>query len=166
MPLPTIRQSYFLIAAACLCMMIAALIMQYFLDMEPCPLCITQRVFVIFAGLVGLIAGIHNTPNLGHKCYSALGILVSLIGGGVSARHVWIQNLPEDQVPTCGPGIGYMFDALPFTEALSLLFAGDGNCAEESWRFIGLTIPAWTLLCFLALAGVFGWQLLRKPAAD
>ncbi len=161
--LPNRRMMYFLVAGACLAMMIAALIMQHMFEMEPCPLCITQRVFVILAGVVALAAGAHNCKGIGNKIYASLGGLVSIIGGGVSTRHVWLQNLPEDQVPTCGPGLSYMFDALPLWEALSLLFAGDGNCAEESWRFLGLTIPGWTLLCFLGLLVIFIWQLLRKP---
>lgn len=162
MPLPSIRQSFFLIAAACAGMMVAALIMQHMFEMEPCPLCVTQRVFVILAGVVALIAALQNPALLGRRIYSSAGIVLSLIGGGVSARHVWLQNLPEDQVPTCGPGLSYMFEALPMWEALSLLFAGDGNCAEESWRFLGLTIPGWTLVCFSGLVAVFAWQAWRK----
>ncbi len=162
MPLPSIRQSFFLIAAACAGMMVAALIMQHMFEMEPCPLCVTQRVFVILAGVIALIAALQNPARLGRRIYSSAGILLSLIGGGVSARHVWLQNLPEDQVPTCGPGLSYMFEALPMWEALSLLFAGDGNCAEESWRFLGLTIPGWTLVCFAGLVAVFAWQAWRK----
>ncbi len=162
LPLPSIRQCFFLIAAASAAMMVGALIMQHVFEMEPCPLCITQRVFVILAGIVALIAALHNPAACGRRLYSGLGIVTSLAGGGVSARHVWLQHLPEDQVPTCGPGLSYMFDALPMWEALSLLFAGDGNCAEESWRFLGLTIPGWTLVCFIAFALTFAWQAWRK----
>lgn len=164
MPLPNIRNTYFLIAGACLAMMIAALIMQHVFDMEPCPLCVTQRVFVILAGVVALIAGVHHCQGLGNRIYASCGAIMCIIGGGVSARHVWLQNLPEDQVPTCGPGLSYMFETLPMWEALSLLFAGDGNCAEEAWRFLGLTIPGWTLVCFLGLLAIFIWQLIRKNA--
>lgn len=161
MPLPSIRQSFFLIAAACCSMIIAAMIMQYTLDMEPCPLCISQRVFVILAGLIAVAAALQNPQQLGRKIYSVTGLAASLIGGGISSRHLWIQNLPEDQVPTCGPGIGYMFETLPIWDALSLLFAGDGNCADVVWRF-GLTIPGWTLVGFVGLGTVFIWQFLRK----
>lgn len=162
MPLPSTRQTFFLIAAACCSMMIAALIMQQILEMEPCPLCISQRVFVILAGAVALIAGLHNPANIGGKLYNLCGIIFSIVGGSISTRHLWIQNLPEDQVPTCGPGIGYMFETLPLADALTLLFAGDGNCAEVSWQFLGLTIPGWTLVGFIGLAAIFTWQLIRK----
>lgn len=162
MPLPSARQTFFLIAAACCCSMIAALIMQHMLEMEPCPLCISQRIFVILAGTAALIAGFHNPGNIGNKLYSLSGIFFSVVGGGVSMRHVWIQNLPEDQVPTCGPGLSYMFETLPLADALTLLLAGDGNCAEVSWQFLGLTIPGWTLIFFIGLAAIFTWQFMRK----
>ncbi len=162
MPLPSARQTFFIIAAACCSMMIAALIMQHMLEMEPCPLCISQRVFVILAGAVALIAGLHNPANIGNKLYNLSGIIFSLVGGGISTRHVWLQNLPEDQVPTCGPGLSYMFETLPLADALALLFAGDGNCAEVSWQFLGLTIPGWTLVCFIGLTVIFTLQLIRK----
>ncbi len=162
MPLPSARQTFFLIAAACCCSMIAALIMQHMLEMEPCPLCISQRIFVILAGIAALIAGLHNPANIGNKLYSLSGIIFSIVGGGISTRHVWIQNLPEDQVPTCGPGLSYMFETLPLADALTLLFAGDGNCAEVSWQFLGLTIPGWTLIFFIGLAAIFTWQFRRK----
>lgn len=160
--MPSIRLVYFLLFAACTGMMVVALIMQYVFSMDPCPLCITQRIFVVAAGLVALAAALHNPATTGKNIYAGLGALASLVGGGVSTRHVWLQNLPEDQVPACGPGLSYMFEALPFQEALSLLFAGDGNCAEAGWTFLGLTIPAWTLISFIGLTGVFVWQGLRK----
>jgi len=159
--MPSIRRTFLLIFAACTAMMVGAMIMQHVFEMEPCPLCITQRIFVVLAGLIAFFAWIHNPLHLGRRIYAGLGLLLSLCGGGVSARHVWLQSLPEDQAPTCGPGLNYMFDALPFMDALSLLFKGDGNCAEVTWRF-GLTIPGWTLVCFVLLVLVFIWQLIRK----
>lgn len=161
-PLPSTRITFFLAFAACTAMMMVALIMQYVFVMEPCPLCITQRVFVILAGITALIAGLHHPQKLGTRIYAVVGALFCIVGGGVSSRHVWLQSLPEDQVPTCGPGLSYMFDALPFQDAVALLFAGDGNCAETGWTFLGLTIPAWTLVCFIGLTCIFIWQFVRK----
>ncbi|MFL0811084.1 MAG: disulfide bond formation protein B [Agarilytica sp.] len=159
--LPSPRLIFFLLAATCAAMIGVGLIMQYVFDMEPCPLCITQRVFIIAVGVISLIAGFHNPPTLWRRIYGGAGVVAAMIGGGVSARHVWIQNLPEDQVPTCGPGLSYMFETLPMFDALSLLFAGDGNCADEVFNFIGLSIPGWTLVAFIGLACICVWQIFR-----
>lgn len=161
LPLPNTRITFFIIAAGCAGLMGIGLIMQYVFDMEPCPLCITQRVFIVAVGAFSLIAGIHNPATLFRRIYGGLAVISAVIGGGVSARHVWIQNLPEDQVPTCGPGLSYMFETLPMWDALSLLFAGDGNCADEVWSFLGLSIPGWTLVAFIGLACLSLWQIFR-----
>lgn len=139
--------------------MATALIMQYQLEMEPCPLCTTQRFFVIAVGILSLVAFIHNPPSLVRRIYCSVGIIFAIIGGGVSARHVWLQHLPEDQVPACGPGLSYMFETLPFWDALSVLFQGNGNCADVVWTFLGLSIPEWTLICFatMVIMQVFIW---------
>ncbi len=163
-PLPNIRLTFLLVFATSVAMMIAALIMQYVFDMEPCPLCVSQRVFVILAGVIALIATIQTPGVTGTRVYSSLGFIACAVGGGISARHVWLQNLPEHLVPTCGPGLSYMFDALPFLDALKLLFQGDGNCADVVWNFLGLSIPAWTLICFIGLAIIFIWQGIRASS--
>lgn len=163
--LPSYRQVAFIIFAGCTGLILAALYMQEVHGMHPCPLCITQRIFIIAVGLIALLGGIHNPAGVGRKVYSGLAVLAGLAGAGVSARHVWLQNLPEDQVPACGPDLAYMFDAFPLLDALTLLFAGDGNCADVVASFLGLSIPAWTLVAFAGLIGFNLWQAFRKPKA-
>jgi len=163
MLLPTYRLTAFIIFAVSLASIIAALIMQHRFEMEPCPLCITQRLFVIGAGAMAFIAFLHNPLLLIFKrVYALAGLLLSLVGGGVSARHVWLQSLPEDQAPACGPGLEYMFDTFPLMEALTLLFKGDGNCADVVWSFLGLSIPGWTFVLFSLFSLGFIMQMTRK----
>lgn len=159
--LPSYRNTNFIVAAGCTGLILIALYMQEVLGMHPCPLCITQRIFVILAGLLALLAALHNPAATGRKLYAGLGALAALVGGGVSARHVWIQHLPEDQVPACGPGLEYMFETFPLMDALTLLFQGDGNCADIVWQW-GLTIPGWTLVAFVGLLLVNLWQGMRR----
>jgi disulfide bond formation protein DsbB len=109
-----------------------------------------------------LVACAHNPSVTGRRFYAGTGILFSLAGLGVAGRHVWIQNLPEDQVPACGPGLEYMFETFPLTQALELLFMGDGNCADVVWTFLGLSIPGWMLVFFCGFIGANFWQLLRR----
>ena len=151
------RVLFSLAAGACAAMILTALYMQYALDLEPCALCITQRIFIIAIGFVSLVATIHNPGRLGIRLYSGICLLLVIIGGGFSARHVWLQNLPEDLVPACGPSLDYLIENFPLWEALSVLLQGDGNCADTLWTFLGLSIPGWTLIAFVALGLYFLW---------
>src|SRR5690606_2421943 len=129
---------------------------------EPCPLCIFQRVGVLAAGLLFLVAAIHGARRAGRRVYGVLIVLATAAGAAVSARHVWLQSLPPDQVPACGPGLAYMMDVFSFGETLRMVFTGSGECANVDWSFLGLSMPAWVLICFVAL-GVFGaWNNWRR----
>mgnify|MGYP000940838459 CR=1 FL=1 len=116
----------------------------------------------LLAVVVFLIAGVHAPAAIGRWVYGGLSFLVAAIGAGVAGRHVWLQSLPPDQVPACGPGFDYMIDAFPLSKALSMIFTGSGECAEVDWQFLGLSMPWWTLIAFIGL-GV--WALLAAAAA-
>lgn len=160
--MPNVRITNLLLVIACLALMAYALYSQEVLGLHPCPLCITQRVFVILVGLFALLAFIHKPRALGRRVYAALSMLAAVAGGVVASRHLYLQSLPEDQVPACGPGLEYMFNTFPFIEAVAVLFRGDGNCAEVDWTFLGLSMPGWVLIAFIALFAVNAWQLLRR----
>lgn len=148
----------------CVALMITALTLQYGLKLEPCPLCILQRLLVIALGAILLVAALHDPRLLGRRVYGALIVVFGVLGMIVAGRHVWLQNLPADQVPECGPGLEYLLDAFPLTEALSLVFRGSGECAAVQWEFLGLTIPGWTLVLFTAFA-IFGLLLIATRMA-
>ena len=132
---------------------------QFVQGLEPCPLCIFQRFGMIGVGMLFLVAAIHHPSSLGARVYGALIAISAVAGGAVSARHVWLQHLPPDKVPECGPGLEYLLDVFPLTEALRMIFTGSGECADIDWSFLGLSMPAWVLSCFVVLGG-FG--LLRN----
>jgi len=113
-------------------------------------------------GVILLLAVIHNPSQFGIRGYGFLAGLTALVGAGISARHVWLQNLPADQVPSCGPGLNFMLDNFPLGEAIDMVMRGSGECAEVLWTFMGLSIPAWTLVAFLSLASVSLAQVFRK----
>ena len=135
---------------------------QFIDNLEPCPLCILQRVFTMLVGLVLLIAVLHNPKNIGVRIYGFLAGLLALLGASISARHVWLQNLPEDQVPSCGPGLNFMLDNFALGDTINMVLRGSGECAEVLWTFIGISIPGWTLLAFILLATVSLSQLFRR----
>ena len=97
----------------CVALMATALTMQYALKLEPCPLCIFQRVFVMALGGIALVAAIHDPGLAGRRVYGVLIVVFGVLGMIVAGRHVWLQTLPADQVPECGPGLEYMLNAFP-----------------------------------------------------
>jgi len=130
--------------------------------LEPCPLCILQRVSTFFVGAILLLSVLHNPKQWGIKVYGLIAGLLALIGAAISARHVWLQNLPEDQVPSCGPGLNFMLDNFPLADAINMVMRGSGECAEVMWTFMGLSIPAWTFIAFISLAILSLSQVFRK----
>src|SRR5438034_10992654 len=135
--------------------------LQVGMDLEPCPLCTLQRVAVIAMGVVFLVAAFHNPGRAGATVYALLQLVLGGAGIGLAARQVWLQSLPEDQVPACGMGLGYMLDTLPLTETLRKVFEGSGECAEKSWEFLQLSIAGWTLVFFIAMIAA-SFALIRR----
>lgn len=142
-----------------------ALYNQYVDYLDPCPLCIFQRVIFIAMGAVALLAALHNPARLGQKVYGWLLVTGATIGALIAGRHVWLQGLPPDEVPECGPGLNYMLDNFPLTEVLSTVFRGSGSCAEILWTFMGMSMPKWTLIWYVVLALVTLWVMYR-PAKN
>ena len=147
---------------ACTGLMAYALYAEHFLLLEPCPLCIFQRVAVIVLGIVFLLAALHNPQGTGRIVYSVLLGVVAATGAAIAAWHIRLQNLPPDQVPSCGPGFDYILDSFPLGEALRLIFTGSGECAAIDWSFLGLSMPAWVLIAVAGI-GAFGvWNNLTR----
>ncbi|MGH8467757.1 MAG: disulfide bond formation protein B [Gammaproteobacteria bacterium] len=132
--------------------------------LEPCPLCMIQRLLFAGAGLLGLLAAVHAPARTGSRVYSAFIGLSALAGGGVAGRQVWLQRLPPDQVPQCGPGFDYLMDTYPMLEALAKILRGSGECAEIGWSFLSLSIAEWALGLFIVLLGLCIVQIARPPA--
>lgn len=126
--------------------------LQYFDNQDPCPLCLVQRGFYYGVLLVFAIAALHLPGRTGKSIYCAAATILALGGFGVAARHVWLQHLPADQVPACGPDLFFMMENFPLGRMLQKLFMGSGQCAEVHWRFLGLSIAEWSLAWFAALA--------------
>ena len=121
------------------------------LGLEPCTLCITQQFFYCLIGLSAFVSFLHNPGNTDSRVYSFSLSLFSLAGIWISGRQVWLQGLPEDEVPLCGPPLEYIIDVFPFADVINALFMGDGNCAEIPWEFLGLSMAGWSLVWFLII---------------
>ncbi|MDW8469766.1 MAG: disulfide bond formation protein B [Burkholderiales bacterium] len=146
------RFDYAIGALACAGLLAFGYYLQYFEDQVPCPLCLVQRGFYVLVLLVFGAAALHAPGRAGALAYSLVGAALAAGGAAVAARQVWLQHLPPEHVPPCGPDLYYMLENLPLARVLEKLFAGSGQCAEVHWRFLGLSIAEWSLACFALLA--------------
>ena len=152
----------FLIVMTAIGMGYALFFLQQHMGLSPCPLCIFQRIGLMVMGGFALAAALINPKSKLIK----LGLWLCILAGigwatGVAGRHVWLQHLPADQVPSCGPGLDYWLDTLPMSEVLNQVFAGSGECASVDWTFMGLSIPEQSLIFFSGLIIVHLLILLR-----
>jgi len=146
------RLRYAAPALACAGLLAFGYYLQYVERQDPCPLCVVQRGFYYLILLVFAIAALQFPGRKGKALYCAAATLFALGGAGVAARQVWLQHLPADQVPACGPDLFFMMENLPFSRTIEKLFMGSGQCAEVHWKFLGLSIAEWSLAWFAALA--------------
>jgi disulfide bond formation protein DsbB len=147
-------------AAVCAGLFGFGLYLQYGQGLEPCPLCLVQRAFFILAMASFLAGAMHGRhPRL----YGIPAALFALGGAATATRQVWLQHLPKDQLPACGPDLAFMLENFPLGRMLRELFRGSGQCAEVDWTFLGLSIAEWSLAWFVALAAWGLWLALRAP---
>ncbi len=140
--------------------------LQYVRGLEPCPLCLVQRGFFYAVIVVFVAAALHGPGRRGTLAYGALGFLFAAGGAAAASRQVWLQHLPADKVPQCGPDLFFMLQNFPLSSTLQKLVQGTGECAKVDWTFLGLSIAEWSLFWFVALALYAAWLALRRnPSA-
>jgi disulfide bond formation protein DsbB len=127
---------------------------QGVLRVDPCPLCIFQRIGVAATGAFFLLAWLHSPDGWGARVYGVLLAITSLLTMGVAARHVWIQHLPEDAVPSCGAGLNYLLEEFPLGDVIRKVLTGSGECHQVNWTFLSLAMPTWVLLAATALGAL------------
>jgi disulfide bond formation protein DsbB len=147
---------------ACLSLLAMGAYFQLSLGLEPCPLCISQRLAILLTGIIFLIAVLHNPGSVGINCYAILGAISALFGASISTRHVWLQHLPPELVPECSPGISFMLQNFPLFDTVKLMLNGTGDCAKIDWTLLGFSMPAWTLVAFLSLAALSVLQIWNR----
>ena len=135
--------------------------LQHAQGLEPCPLCLVQRGFFYAVAVVCLVAALHGPRHIGITLYGVLGALFAAGGAATAARQVWLQSLPPDKVPQCGPDLFFMLENLPLSRALEKLVQGSGECAAVDWKFLGLSIAGWSLVWFVILAVYLLWLATR-----
>lgn len=146
----------------CCALMTYALYAQYVLNLEPCPLCIFQRLAVIAMGIIFLLCSIIDPKSKIPKLLTSFSFTAAASTGiAVASRHVWLQNLPSDQVPGCGPGLDFMLSTFPLAEVLEMVFSGSGECANVDWSFLSLSMPSWVIISFFVMLIYAIWTNYR-----
>lgn len=157
----TTRQVFAAIFLYCAGLLGFGLFLQHMEGIEPCPLCILQRYGFVSVGLLALIAALHNPKGGMRRAYGFLVMLAAIAGGSVSVRQVWLQHFPPEK-SVCGPDLQYMLGSFPLSDALPMLFRGDGDCSKVDWTFLHLSIAEWALVSFSLIAAVSIWQMIRR----
>lgn len=140
----------------CVGLIAYALYAQFHLGLDPCPLCIFQRIGIAALGVFFLIAALHNPHRWGARVYAVLLAILALVTVGVAARQLYLQHLPPGAIPACGAPLSMMLKWMPITAVIRKVLTGSGECGIVNWTFLGLAMPAWVLICaaFLGGAGV------------
>lgn len=161
------RKMFLAVLLSCLVLLGFGLYLQHGVGLEPCPLCILQRIAFIAIGITALLAFLHNPKDIGRRVYGLLLVLLSLAGAAVAGRNLWLQSLPPDKVPECGPGLDYMMETFPLSKAVPMIFEGSGECAKVEWTMLGLAIPAWAMMWYaiFLIAGLAA-LVLREHVKD
>ena len=145
---PNSRQIHFAIFLSAVGAMMVAYCFEYAMGLKPCPLCLSQRAVVIIIGLISMISYFHQPSDRVKKWYSVGLGFFALTGIALAGRQLYLQSLPPDKVPACMPDLSYLMDVLPFTEFLSVILNGTGDCAKVTWTFLGRSIAFWTFFMF------------------
>jgi len=136
------RDTGVLIVGLIALLLAAALVLEFAFAMEPCPLCLTQRLFFMLAGVIALAGTCTLKPG---KLFPLATALTSLIGIGFALRQLYLYLLPPDQIPACSAPISRLIEFAPFMELLTAMTMGTGNCAEASFPLFGMNLPGYMI---------------------
>lgn len=154
------RLFFVLLGSLCFILLSYGYYLQFVEYLEPCPMCIFQRLCYVAAGSVAIAGAIHAPQRLGTAFYIVAIALSSVVGAAIAGRQTWLQHLPSELIPECGPDLEFMLEMYPLLETIERALSGTGDCAEVSWTFLNLSIAEWSLACFTVMFTVSVWQLV------
>jgi len=160
--LPSRRTGNLLGFLACAGMLAFGYYLQFAVGIQPCPLCIIQRLLLLAVGIAFLAAALHHPAGrMGAGIYGGVAALLAAVGVAVAGRHVWLQHIPADQRPACGPALDYLLSTFGPVDGLRRILRGSGECGVVDWTLLSFSIPEWTLVAFLAFALGAVWLARR-----
>ena len=161
MTLPQFRTVQILIFFSAIGLMAMALFFEHVMGLVPCPLCISQRIVVVTIGLIGLAAAIHNPGKTGKQGYSAAMVVIALCGAALAIRQLYLEGMPPELAPACLPGLDYLVEVMPIMDLIAVMVSGTGDCTEVQWTLFGISIPGWTLVCFIGYIALGIFETVR-----
>ena len=157
------RAQFLVGALACAALLAYAIFEQFQMGIEPCPKCIFQRVAFIAMGIVFLAGAAHGPGATGRRIYAVLVAFAAVVGAIIAVRHLYVQLSPHDPLMEgCGPGLNYLIDSFGFTGGIRKAFTASGDCGEINWTFLGITMPGWTLICFVLIGAGALWAGFQR----
>ncbi len=144
----------------------AALYLQHATGLDPCPLCLFQRVVGMIVAALALVSFFINPKKIGQYLIGRPTLLTSFVGVLIGARHVWLQHLPKDKVPECGPGLDFLIDVMPLQDVIQKVLSGSGECAEVQWQWLNLSLAEWTMAFMVLLFIMSLAYLIELPRSS
>ena len=141
---------------------IAYFYFQQKLGLAPCPLCMFQRGALVGVAFFCLLGIFFRPKKVGSKLLAFGAASSSFIGLLIAGRQVWLQHLPADKVPECGPDLSFMLEMDPIFEVIQRVLAGSGECAEVQWTLLSFSMPEWMVLIFSVMVLICLRLLFRK----
>ncbi len=135
---------------------LASLYFQYVEQLEPCPLCISQRV-AVFVLAISYLSGFLIKKTFWMRFNIIFQFIFGIFGASMAGRQVWLMHIPASERTGCMPDISLLWHYLPFREIVRAFFSGTESCTENIWSWLGITMPEWTLgfFVFFILASIF-----------
>ncbi|MDY0251060.1 MAG: disulfide bond formation protein B [Pseudomonas sp.] len=164
MQIPSTRQLFLLALLGCIGLLAVALYLEHVVGLVPCPLCHVQRAAVLMFAVICLLATMHNPARTGQRIYAILAALAASFGIATAGRQIWLQGLPEDQLPSCLPPFEFMLEAFPIQEIISKMLHGTADCAEINWTFLSFNLAELSMVSFIAMLLFSLFLALRKRA--
>ena len=157
------RAQFLFGAIACVALLAYALFEQFQMNVEPCPKCILQRIAFMAMALVFFAGAAHGPGVRGRRVYGVLVAIAAAVGSVIAIQHLRVQFGPHDELTAgCGPGLGYLLDSFGLADGIKKAFLGTSDCGEINWTLLGITMPGWTLICFVALGAGALWAGFRR----
>lgn len=163
---PSSRQLFLLGFLGCSALIAMALYLEHIVGLVPCPLCHVQRFAVVLFAVICLLASVHNPLSLGRRIYAGLALLTAAFGIATAGRQIWLQGLPEDQLPACLPPLEFMLEAFPLQDIISKMLHGTADCAEVNWTLLGLNIAQLSMISFVLMLLMSLYILARKDSSS
>ncbi|HLB57199.1 MAG TPA: disulfide bond formation protein B [Gammaproteobacteria bacterium] len=147
----------FILIVALLCL---ARYLQVYDGMNPCPLCSLQRIMMAALGVIFFFGAALTLKKIGRILIASFAFLIALCGAFLSGRQVWLQHFPNTNAADCGVSLHYLFQVLPFDQAIKKILTGGVECSQVSWEFLQLSLAEWSLLFFILFSFIGLFQLM------